>query len=160
MRITIIIQLVVLMYCCCDQGVSIKAKDRSKINGKSALYGKDTFVLSKPTNIELTDSIMTLTVSYAAIECGCPQWFETRYGKIPFLEGVEKFYLEPINEKLVNANDLWDGQNLPLTVKVVGRFSKVKGVPVTYHVKGEPEKARIFWYNKITHISPVYRRAK
>lgn len=96
---------------------------------------------------------ISITVSYAAIECGCPQWFETKFKKRLFLRGIERFYLEPTNKTLINANDLWDGQTLPLTLKVVGSFSESKEAPRTYNTKGSPEKARIFWYKSIIIVS-------
>ncbi|MFT3844563.1 MAG: hypothetical protein QM725_05895 [Lacibacter sp.] len=105
---------------------------------------------------DITGKSTTIVVSYAAIACGCPQWFETKFSKIPFLEGVERFYLEPSNKKLINANDLYDGENLPLTIKLIGQFSKEKLLPVTYNSKDELIRARIFWYNKITIVSPAY----
>ena len=97
--------------------------------------------------------MITITVSYAAIGCGCPQWFETKFKNEKFLNNVQRFYLEPTSKALVNTNDLWDGQTLPLTLKLVGRFSKDKEIPKTYHTKTAPEKARIFWYDKIIIIS-------
>lgn len=136
----------------CNPTVSTNSYNKVKISDKTFNGANDTS-LNFQDNMELSDSTVTMTVSYAAIACGCPQWFESRYNHVPFLEGVERFYLEPINSDLLNANDLWDGKKLPLTITVVGRFSKVKGVPKTYHVKGDPERARIFWYNKIKVIS-------
>lgn len=103
-----------------------------------------------------SDSVITISVSYAAIECGCPQWFETRFSTVEFLDGVERFYLEPVSEDLINANDLWDGVHLPLTVKITGRFSRQKEVPGKFRTKGIPEKARIFRYEKITVVSDRY----
>ncbi len=100
---------------------------------------------------------ITIIVSYAAIECGCPQWFESKFQKQSFLKGVERFYLEPTNKTIVNANNLWDGQTLPLRLKLVGRFSDNKELPKTYNSKMIPEKARIFWYNKIDIISGLKR---
>ena len=127
MKLTLIVSIIQLVIGYANPGLS-----------KSELLNKDT----------------TITVSYAAIACGCPQWFETKFKSVKFLEGVERFYLEPVNKNLKNANDLWDGEHLPLTVKVTGRFSRDKEAPVTYHTKGTPEKARIFWYDKITIVSP------
>lgn len=95
----------------------------------------------------------TITVSLAAIECGCPQWFETKFGNKSFLKDVERFYVEPMNKTLVNANALWDGQSLPLVLKLVGRFSKNKEFPDTYNTKTTPERARIFRYSKIIIVS-------
>ena len=120
----------------------------------SVMSGKDTSNIPDPLKKGSSGKEITITVSYAAIECGCPQWFETKFKGVKFLEGVERFYLEPADKDLINANALWDGKRLPLTIKITGRFSKEKGIPVTYHTKGTPEKARIFWYNKITIVSP------
>jgi hypothetical protein len=95
---------------------------------------------------------ISIIVSYSAIACGCPQWFETKEQK-NFLQGVERFYLEPTNKTLINANNLWDGQTLPLTLKLVGSFSETKEAPRIYNTKAPPEKARIFWYDDITIVS-------
>ena len=101
-----------------------------------------------------TSGKIEITVSYAAIACGCPQWFETKFKNVKFLEGVERFYVEPVSKDVINANGLWDGKHLPFTLKITGQFSEEKALPITYHTKGEPEKARIFWYDKITVVSP------
>ena len=106
---------------------------------------------------EMQNKIITIKVSYAAIECDCPQWFEDKYSNIPFLEGVDFFYLEPNKKNLTNANDLWDGKHLPLTLEVKGRFTKEKGLPITYRTKGTPERAKIFFYDSIKIISPQYK---
>lgn len=92
---------------------------------------------------------VTVSVSYAAIECGCPQWFETKFKDVPYLKEVERFYLEPTNKELLNANKLWDGEHIDFTLNLAGRFSKEKESPVTYNVKGPIEKARIFWCDEI-----------
>jgi hypothetical protein len=115
---------------------------------------------SDSTSLALSDSIKlylkfsTLTVSYAAIECTCPQWFESRFKDIEYLEGVEKFYLEPQHSGIINANDLWDGTHLPFTVKVHGTFSIQKELPKGYSPKSIPEKARVFVYDSIMVIEP------
>jgi hypothetical protein len=115
------------------------------------MLSRDTLSFVDSSKNELSNKEVTITVSYAAIECGCPQWFETRFKDV---EGAERFYLEPVSKDLINANGLWDGEHLPLTIKITGTFSKDKEIPVSYHTKGVPEKAKIFWYNKITIISP------
>lgn len=137
---------------CSSPDKSSNTEDKSKTT--SAISSKSELTVSDSLNNKLSDKTITFTVSYAAIECGCPQWFETKFKDVKFLEGVERFYLEPISKDLANANDLWDGEHLPLTLKITGRFSKEKEMPVTYHTKGTPEKARIFWYHKITVVSP------
>jgi len=108
------------------------------------------FIAQTQDKIEKETKAVTIRVSYAAIECGCPQWFETKFRNEKFLTNVERFYLEPTNKTLINANHLWNGKKLPLTLKLVGRFSKEKELPITYNTKTTPERARIFWYNKLT----------
>ncbi|WP_312765864.1 hypothetical protein [Epilithonimonas sp.] len=86
-------------------------------------------------------------LSYAAIGCTCAQWFDKN------TKGEnEYFYLEPLNKNLVNANKLWDGNNLPLTVKVTGNLISENDYPEyftkQYLYKGG-EKEKIFRYNKI-----------
>ncbi len=123
--------------------------------GSPVPLSNDTLYKQDPSKNEITDKVITITVSYAAIACGCAHWFETKYKKIPFLDGVERFYLEPTDSSLLIANKLWDGVHLPLTLKVTGRFSKEKRLPPTLGIKDEPEKARIFWYDRITVVSPA-----
>lgn len=112
-------------------------------------------VVNSPTQtlVKLRVETVTITVSYAGISCGCPQWFETKFKKKKFLSGVERFYLEPTSKTLMNANDLWDGQTLPLTLKLIGGFSKGQELPKTHTTKTSLEKARVFRYDKIMIIS-------
>jgi hypothetical protein len=154
MKRTLIISIIQLVVGCGSSDKSNNIEDSSKPNATMIIISKDTLDVFDSSKNKLSDKTITITVSYAAIACGCPQWFETKYENIPFQEGVEHFYLEPINNKLMNANRLWDGKHLPLTLKITGRFTQEKEVPITYHTKGEPEKARIFWYDKITVVSP------
>lgn len=153
MKLTFIISIIQLIVGCSSPDKSNTIEHTSKIDTTMAITSKDTLNVFDSSKNELSDKTVTITFSYAAIECGCPQWFETKNNDVKFLEGVERFYLEPTSKDLKNANDLWDGEHLPLTLKVTGRFSKEKELPATYHTKGEPEKARIFWYDKITIVS-------
>ncbi len=155
MKLTLITSIIQLVIGCGNPDKSNNIEDSSsKSNTTTVIASKDTLNVFDSSKNELPDTIITITVSYAAIACGCPQWFETKFENVDFLEGVERFYLEPVNKDLINANTLWDGEHLPLTLKITGRFSQEKGLPVTYHTKGEPEKARIFWYDKITVVPP------
>ena len=154
MKIAFIILLFNLVIGCNSPDNLINLKDGDNAKAKSH---KDTFQTLDSVKKELSDTIFTIRVSYAAIECGCPQWFETKFKDVKFLEGIERFYLEPANKGLINANALWDGEHLPLTLTVTGRFSKQKEIPTMHHTKGKPEKARIFWYDKITVVSPSIR---
>lgn len=117
----------------------------------SAKYLVDKGALSRQTKI--------LDVSYAAIMCTCPQWFETKYASDT--SKTEQFYLEPARDKVVGANKLYDGTNLPLRVAVTGRFYSKKGYPANYFpTKGEPEPARVFRYDKIKVLENGSRRTK
>lgn len=149
MKRSIIIPIISLMISC---GNSDKSSSKPKTT--TFITGKDSSYIPDSSRKELSGKKVTITFSYAAIACGCPKWFETKYENVKFLEGVERFYLEPTDTGLLIANNLWDGEHLPLTIKLTGRFSKEKEIPPTYHIKDEPEKARIFWYDKITVVSP------
>lgn len=151
MKLSLIISMIQLVVGCGSADKSSSTADSNRSKDTSVISGKDT--VQNSSKNEFSGKKITITVSYAAIECGCPQWFETKFKNVRFLEGVERFYLEPVRKDLINANDLWDGEHLPLVIKVTGRFSKEKEIPITYHTKGTPEKARIFWYDKITVVS-------
>ncbi|MEJ8844000.1 hypothetical protein WG954_16525 [Lacibacter sp. H375] len=93
----------------------------------------------------------TLDVSYAAIMCTCPQWFETKYSNDTF--NIEHFYLEPASNKIPAANKLYNGTNIPLRISVTGQFYSKKGYPANYFpTKGDPEPAKVFRYDKIKII--------
>lgn len=151
MKLSLIIAIIQLAVDCGSPVKSGNTTDSSKFKATAVISSKHAS--SDSSKKEFFDKTITITVSYAAIECGCPQWFETKFKDVKFLEGVDRFYLEPVSKDLINVNDLWDGEHLPLIVKVTGRFSKGKEIPITYHTKGAPEKARIFWYDKITVVS-------
>ena len=158
MKLTLIISIINLVIGCSSPDKSNNTEDSSKSKATAVVISKDTFYVKDTSKNETTGKTITINVSYAAIECGCPQWFEAKGKNVAYLEGVERFYLEPTSKDLINANHLWDGEHLPLTLKVTGRFSKEKEIPPTYNIKDEPEKARIFWYDKITIVSPSYRK--
>ena len=120
------------------------------------ILNKSDMPLAELTTTDFSDSVVTISVSYAAITCSCPQWFETKFSDVEFLDGVERFYLEPASKDLINANTLWDGEHLPFTVKITGRFSRQKVIPSAYPAKGMPEKARVFRYEKITVLSILH----
>lgn len=94
----------------------------------------------------------TLDGSYAVNACTCPQWFETKK-QTPFNEGVEYYYLEPNNSKILVADTLFNGSNIPIRIIVTGQFYSKKGYPANYFpAKGDPEPARVFRYDKIEII--------
>ena len=154
MKLTLIISIIQLLVGCGSFDKSNNIEDSNKSNARIVITSKDILNVFDSLKTELSQKTITIRVGYAHISCSCAQWFDIKYKKVPFLEGVERFYLEPTDTSLLNANNLWDGEHLPLILKVTGTFSKEKLLPRTYGIKGEPEKARIFLYNKITVVSP------
>jgi hypothetical protein len=89
----------------------------------------------------------TLVLWYNAISCPCAQW--TAYSE-GFPDSTTQFYyLEPANKKLTVADDLWDGNSLPLAIKVTGQITSYYGKPKEYPTKVIPEPANVFRYTKI-----------
>ena len=74
---------------CSSPDNSINKEDCGKIKVISVMSGKDTLNVLDSSKKELSDKTVTITFSYAAIACGCPQWFETKYKNVKFLEGVD-----------------------------------------------------------------------
>jgi hypothetical protein len=97
----------------------------------------------------LTGKEVTLKLCYAGIMCTCAQWNE--YNKKQ-MELNEQYFLEPSNDSLVNADDLYDGE-LPLFIKVTGEFYTNKGYPKNYRpAKGDPDPAKVFRFVSIEKI--------
>jgi len=98
----------------------------------------------------LVDSKQTEVVkilNYNAIGCTCAKWgYKNKKGE------NELYYLEPINKNLVNADDLWNGNNIPLIVKVTGNIISQNDYPEYFrgqHLNKGAEKGKVFRYNKI-----------
>jgi len=101
--------------------------------------------------IDSKKSEVSKTLSYAAIACTCAQWSnKNKKGE------NEYFYLEPINKNLINADDLWNGNNIPLTIKVTGNLISENDYP-EYFTKQSlykgGEKGKVFRYTKIEVIA-------
>lgn len=111
------------------------------------------------TNIEVIDKpdfkpeskIETLTLIYNAISCTCAQWSETR-----FSNNIDKkinYWLEPANENLIKADTLFNGENFPVIIKVIGQVVTENGFPKRELVKvGQDEAGKVFRYTKIEVI--------
>lgn len=83
----------------------------------------------------------TLVLWYSAIGCTCAQWGDgnSRY-----------YYLVPANNKLVDADTLWDGVSFPLKVRVTGKLISYSGVPESYRsLKSVPDPGNVFRYTRI-----------
>jgi hypothetical protein len=88
-----------------------------------------------------------LNLSYNAIECSCAQLTETKKTSDTTRE---YYFLEPANDKLINADRLWQGDNLPLQIQVTGQIVSYAGYPTGYNpAKGDPKPATVFRYTKI-----------
>ncbi len=92
----------------------------------------------------------TLNLSYNAIECSCAQWSDTKRVS----DTVQQYYfLEPANDKLINADKLWKGDNIPLQIQVTGQIISYAGYPTGYNpTKGDPKAKMVFRYTKIKVI--------
>ncbi|MGZ3929343.1 MAG: hypothetical protein ACXVJG_20450 [Mucilaginibacter sp.] len=105
---------------------------------------------------DLDDKTVTIVVNYGAVACSCAQWLVSKKSNTQ-----EYIYLEPLNKLLPNAEDIWDGKNLPLQLRLTGRFYKQKGYPQNYYQgKGTPEPAKVFRYEKIEILSRYFRNKR
>ena len=107
-------------------------------------------VIDKP-NFKADTKIETLTLIYNAISCTCAQWSETRFSNE--IEQKKYYWLEQANEKLINADTLFNGEHLPVIIKVTGQFVTENGFPKRELAKvGQDEAGRVFRYTKIEII--------
>ena len=90
----------------------------------------------------------TITLSYNSISCECAQWSESKL--ITDTAKREYIYLEPANEEIINADDIYNGENLPIQIQVKGQIVDYAGFPTGYNPKkGNPISAKVFRYTKI-----------
>lgn len=88
---------------------------------------------------------------YNAISCTCPNWILENS-----VEKSEIYYLEPINESILDASKLWNGKNLPLKIKVIGNLISENDYPDYFsekQINKGAEKGKIFRYTKIEIIT-------
>ena len=102
---------------------------------------------------KLLPEILTIYVSYQTFSCECAQWLDHKKDSC-FACDKEYIFLEPANKHLANADNLWDGENLPLTLKLTGQYYSGIGFPKKHKAnKGNPPPAKVFRYTKIEIIS-------
>ena len=65
----------------------------------------------------ISDHDTTLILNYQAISCSCAQW-----GSAQDRDATDHVYLERDNADLTNADTLWRGDNIPLQIRVKGRY--------------------------------------
>lgn len=125
---------------------------KGTIQGEEKLDKAKVFYYTKidvfKKNIEyLEKDDTTLNLSYNAISCTCAQWTETNANSDT---AKEYYYLEPANDKLINAENLWEGNNLPLQIQVTGQIVSYSGYPTGFNpAKENPEAFIVFRYTKI-----------
>jgi hypothetical protein len=108
------------------------------------------------SNIHPTNSspkTETLILEYNAIACTCAQWSETKYSNKP--DSKIYYWLEPDNNFLIMADSLFDGNNLPIRIKVTGKISKEHGFPdgMNYAKVSKKEAGKVFRYSHITVLN-------
>lgn len=141
--IRIIIFLLSILLISCNQTKKQKRIDdkilRSKVISDSTnkLSGKPAFKADK--------KVKTLILDYNAISCSCAQWSESKSNK------KEYYWLEPANEKLINADHLFNGDNLPVQIKVTGQIVSENGFPKRHSLSkvNENEAGKVFRYTNI-----------
>lgn len=96
--------------------------------------------------------IQTLILNFNAISCNCAQWSESKFNKSP--DGRIYYWLEPANKKLIIADDLFDGLQLPVQIKVTGQIVSENGFPRGRNLTkvSQEEAGKVFRYTKIEVI--------
>ena len=102
-------------------------------------------------NFKSDSKIETLTLIYNSISCTCAQWSETR--KNEQTDKTKNYWLEPSNENLIKADTLFNGENLPVIIKVTGQVITENGFPKRELTKvSQDEAGKVFRYTKIKVI--------
>lgn len=109
------------------------------------------------TDLEIIDNpefkpkskLQTLTLTYNAIACTCAQWSESKFDNIS--DKKVRYWLEPSNQNLINADTLFNGNNLPVQIKVTGQIVCESGFPKRQNLSkvGQDEAGKVFRYTKI-----------
>jgi hypothetical protein len=108
-------------------------------------------IINKP-NFDPETKIETLTLQYNAISCTCAKWSETKIKNKT--DKKSNYWLEPANEKLIQADTIFDGENLPIEIKVTGQIVSENGFPKQKSLTkvGQEEAGKVFRYIKIEII--------
>lgn len=109
-------------------------------------------VLNK-ANIKPVNNTQSMTLTYNAISCDCAQWSEVRFDNYP--DKRVYYWLQPATVKLLNANTLFDGENLPVKIKVKGRIVNDNGFPRGKNLSkvGRDAAGTVFEYTDIEVLS-------
>lgn len=105
-------------------------------------------VLYKP-GLKFDSVVKSMTLTYNGIGCTCAQWSESRFDK-DTAERI-RYWLEPANKELMNADTLYNGTDLPVQIRVTGQVVTEYGFPLFVNLDkaGQEEAGRVFRYTKI-----------
>jgi hypothetical protein len=93
--------------------------------------------------------VQTLTLTYDAIACTCAQWSESKFDNSS--DKKVRYWLESSNQNLPSADTLYNGNNLPVHIKVTGQVVSESGFPKRKNLSkvGQDEAGKVFRYTKI-----------
>jgi hypothetical protein len=115
---------------------------------KAKVFRYSKFEVIDNPNFKPDSKFQTLILINNAISCTCAQWSETRFSN----DTNKKIYywLEPSNNRLIKADTLFSGENLPVIIKVTGQIISENGFPKIELGKVEQDEAgKVFRYTKI-----------
>ncbi len=118
---------------------------------KAKVFRYTKFEVIDNPDFKADSKVETLTLIYNAISCTCPQWSNAR--KSENIDTNQNYWLEPANEKLINADKLFSGENLPVIIRVTGQVVTENGFLKRKLAKiGKEEAGKVFRYTKIEII--------
>lgn len=118
---------------------------------KAKVFRYTKFEVIDNPNFKPDSKVETLTLIYNAISCTCAQWSEAQKNKN--IDTKQNYWLDPANEKLIKADTLFNGENLPIIIKVTGQVVTENGFPKRELAKvGKDEAGKVFRYSKIEVI--------
>jgi hypothetical protein len=137
-----------LMLLCALTSCSPPSNNGLVVHPESSIAG----FVSKAVDTESTPSSKpnTLVLTYNAIACSCAQWSELKDSNKE--DKGTHYWLEPANDKLVKADTLYNGENLPIQIKVTGQVVAEHGFPEEGNLSktGPEEAGKVFRYTTIT----------
>ena len=132
-----------------DVPQGIVAREETMPKAKVFRYSKMD-VIDNP-HFKPKSKVETLTLIYNGISCTCAQWSETKYTYDD--DNKVYYWLEPAHEKLLIADKLFNGVDLPVIIKVKGQLVSENGFPKRRLEKvGKDAAGKVFRYTSIEVI--------
>jgi hypothetical protein len=104
-------------------------------------------VIDNP-NFKPDSKVETLSLSYNAMSCTCAQWADIQKKEEGYINN--NYWLEPATANLPLAETFFNGNSLPLIIKVQGQFVTESGFPKRELKKVTQDAAgKVFRYTKI-----------